>query len=214
MVFTLFGFNYIFDLKTYQMLLLASSLGLYLRLVLSVVTHQVWLKNYSQYLIFSLLPITGYIITSVISTNIALSLGMVGALSIVRFRTPVKNPSELVAYFCLVTIGIVVNVDPNIALNFMIFVTLIVMATELFIYLSKRLKLNPFNIEENNLYYFSLSTNQRIDSIEESKFLFHKSYDENFMYQFKSNNIEDLEEIKRNVEESKIISYSFDAPTE
>tara|TARA_Y100000816_G_C26103658_1_gene585654 strand:+ start:288 stop:878 length:591 start_codon:yes stop_codon:yes gene_type:complete len=196
------------------MLLLASSLGLYLRLVLSVVTHQVWLKNYSQYLIFSLLPITGYIITSVISTNIALSLGMVGALSIVRFRTPVKNPSELVAYFCLVTIGIVVNVDPNIALNFMIFVTLIVMATELFIYLSKRLKLNPFNIEENNLYYFSLSTNQRIDSIEESKFLFHKSYDENFMYQFKSNNIEDLEEIKRNVEESKIISYSFDAPTE
>ena len=111
-------------------------------------------KNYSQYLIFSLLPITGYIITSVISTNIALSLGMVGALSIVRFRTPVKNPSELVAYFCLVTIGIVVNVDPNIALNFMIFVTLIVMATELFIYLSKRLKLNPFNIEENNLYYF------------------------------------------------------------
>ena len=196
------------------MLLLASSLGLYLRLVLSVVTHQVWLKNYSQFLIFSLLPITGYIITSVISTNIALSLGMVGALSIVRFRTPVKNPSELVAYFCLVTIGIVVNVDPNIALNFMIFVTLIVMATELFIYLSKRLKLNPFNIEENNLYYFSLSTNQRIDSIEESKFLFHKSYDENFMYQFKSNNIEDLEEIKRNVEESKIISYSFDAPTE
>ena len=196
------------------MLLLASSLGLYLRLVLSVVTHQVWLKNYSQYLIFSLLPITGYIITSVISTNIALSLGMVGALSIVRFRTPVKNPSELVAYFCLVTIGIVVNVDPNIALNFMIFVTLIVMATELFIYLCKRLKLNPFNIEENNLYYFSLSTNQRIDSIEESKFLFHKSYDENFMYQFKSNNIEDLEEIKRNVEESKIISYSFDAPTE
>ena len=196
------------------MLLLASSLGLYLRLVLSVVTHQVWLKNYSQYLIFSLLPITGYIITSVISTNIALSLGMVGALSIVRFRTPVKNPSELVAYFCLVTIGIVVNVDPNIAVNFMIFVTLIVMATELFIYLSKRLKLNPFNLEENNLYYFSLSANQRIDSIEESKFLFHKSYDENFMYQFKSNNIEDLEEIKRNVEESKIISYSFDAPTE
>ena len=95
----------------------------------------------------------------------------------------------------------------------MIFVTLIVMATELFIYLSKRLKLNPFNIEENNLYYFSLNTNQRIDSIEESKFLFHKSYDENFMYQFKSNNIEDLEEIKRNIEESKIISYSFDAPT-
>ena len=45
---------------------------------------------------------------------------MVGALSIVRFRTPVKNPSELAIYFCLITIGIVVNVNPNIAVNFMV----------------------------------------------------------------------------------------------
>ena len=46
---------------------------------------------------------------------------MVGALSIVRFRTPVKNPFELVSYFILITVGIVVNVDKNIAFNFVIF---------------------------------------------------------------------------------------------
>ena len=57
---------------------------------------------------------------------------MVGALSIVRFRTPVKNPSELVIYFCLITLGIVINVNPNTAFNFMIFVTFIVIATEVF----------------------------------------------------------------------------------
>ena len=78
-------------------------------------------KNYSQILVFTLLPVTGYLITSVISNNIALSLGMVGALSIVRFRTPVKNPSELVTYFILITIGIVVNVDGNLAINFTLF---------------------------------------------------------------------------------------------
>ena len=54
----------------------------------------------------------------VISSSIALSLGMVGALSIVRFRTPVKNPIELVMYFLLITMGIVTNVDPNLTLNF------------------------------------------------------------------------------------------------
>ena len=63
----------------------------------------------------------GYLITEVISSNIALSLGMVGALSIVRFRTPVKSPLELVNYFMLITIGIVLNANPNYAINFCIY---------------------------------------------------------------------------------------------
>ena len=71
----------------------------------------------------------GYMITSVISNNIALSLGMVGALSIVRFRTPVKNPSELVIYFILITLGIVVNVNGNLAINFVLFITIISVLT-------------------------------------------------------------------------------------
>ena len=56
---------------------------------------------------------TGYLITSIISSNIALSLGMVGALSIIRFRTPVKNPAELVYYFMLIT-WIVLNVNKTL----------------------------------------------------------------------------------------------------
>ena len=39
-----------------------------------------------------------YIITLSISDNLALSLGMIGALSIVRFRNPVKNPLEIIIY--------------------------------------------------------------------------------------------------------------------
>ena len=52
------------------------------------------------------LPIITYVITNTISNNIALSLGMIGALSIVRFRHPVKSPLELVIYFALITVGI------------------------------------------------------------------------------------------------------------
>jgi len=212
MIYTIFGFDYLFNIETYQMLLLAASLGLYLRLLLSLITHQYWLRNYSQYLVFLLLPITGYLITSVISTNIALSLGMVGALSIVRFRTPVKNPSELAIYFCLITIGIVVNVNPNIAVNFMVFVTFIVVVTELFIIISKRFGINPFNYNSEENYYLSVSTKLENKDIHQIDELLHISFEENFLYRFKSNNKDKILEIKKMFNNESIISYSFDAP--
>ena len=56
---------------------------------------QNWIKTFSQTATLIFLPIITYTITSVISGNIALSLGMVGALSIIRFRNPVRSPFEL-----------------------------------------------------------------------------------------------------------------------
>lgn len=56
----------------------------------------------------SLVAIT-MIITLIIMTisgNLVLSLGMVGALSIVRFRTPIKDPVDLVFIFWAITAGI------------------------------------------------------------------------------------------------------------
>ena len=45
-------------------------------------------------------------VTLTISTNIVISLGMVGALSIVRFRTAVKDPLDLLYLFWAITTGI------------------------------------------------------------------------------------------------------------
>jgi hypothetical protein len=56
----------------------------------------------------SLIAIT-MVITLVIMTisgNLILSLGMVGALSIVRFRTPIKDPVDLVFIFWAISVGI------------------------------------------------------------------------------------------------------------
>ena len=53
---------------------------------------QKWIKTVAQTATLCVLPVLTYIITNVISGNIALSLGMVGALSIVRFRNPVRSP--------------------------------------------------------------------------------------------------------------------------
>ena len=56
------------------------------------------------------LVLTGLVVTLVvlpISSNIALSLGMVGALSIVRFRTAIKDPKDIVFTFWTITVGII-----------------------------------------------------------------------------------------------------------
>ena len=48
-------------------------------------------------------------VTLAISTNIVISLGMVGALSIVRFRTAIKDPLDLLYLFWAITTGITVG---------------------------------------------------------------------------------------------------------
>ncbi|MDO5416490.1 MAG: DUF4956 domain-containing protein [Lachnospiraceae bacterium] len=48
-------------------------------------------------------------VTLAISTNVVISLGMVGALSIVRFRTAVKDPMDLLYLFWAITSGITVG---------------------------------------------------------------------------------------------------------
>lgn len=50
--------------------------------------------------------LTTVLIISVVKSQLALSLGMVGALSIVRFRTPVKEPEELAYLFLALAIGV------------------------------------------------------------------------------------------------------------
>ena len=56
------------------------------------------------------LVLTGLVVNLVvlpISSNIALSLGMVGALSIVRFRTAIKDPADIVFTFWAIAVGII-----------------------------------------------------------------------------------------------------------
>lgn len=50
--------------------------------------------------------VTAMIIIAV-NSNLVLSLGMVGALSIVRFRTPIKDPTDLIFLFWAAAVGIV-----------------------------------------------------------------------------------------------------------
>jgi len=56
--------------------------------------------------VFVLVSLTTMIIITIVKGSLALSLGLVGALSIVRFRTAIKEPEELAYFFMVISIGL------------------------------------------------------------------------------------------------------------
>jgi hypothetical protein len=81
------------------------------------------------------LPVITLLITISISQNFYLALGMIGALSIVRFRTPVRNPYDLILYFYLITVGITIGVKLEYAFLLFIFMLLAPIFIELASYI-------------------------------------------------------------------------------
>lgn len=88
-------------------------LNVVLAMVLSQIVYSVFVKFGNTFSsrrqfgkIFLLVTVSTTIIISIIQASLALSLGLVGALSIVRFRTAIKEPEELAYTFFAITLGI------------------------------------------------------------------------------------------------------------
>ena len=56
--------------------------------------------------ILPLIALATLLVITIIKSSLALSLGLVGAMSIVRFRTPIKEPEELAYLFVAIGIGL------------------------------------------------------------------------------------------------------------
>ena len=65
--------------------------------------------------VFPFIALTTILIITVVKSSLALSLGLVGALSIVRFRTPIKEPEELAYLFMTIAIGLGLGADQIMA---------------------------------------------------------------------------------------------------
>lgn len=63
---------------------------------------------------FLLLTLTTTLIISIVKSSLALSLGLVGALSIVRFRAAIKEPEELAYLFLAISIGLGLGADQTL----------------------------------------------------------------------------------------------------
>ena len=98
-------------------LLLSLALGTVLALVLRWHFERFGstLSNRSEFAqVFPLIVLTTVLIITVVKSSLALSLGLVGALSIVRFRTPIKEPEELAYLFVAIATGLGLGADQHV----------------------------------------------------------------------------------------------------
>ena len=95
--------------------------------------------------VFPLIVLVTTLIISVVKSSLALSLGLVGALSIVRFRTPIKEPEELAYLFTALAIGLGFGADQRIAT--------VVAAVFIMSVLIARSRMKKKTNDDHNLYF-------------------------------------------------------------
>jgi len=202
-----------FDVIFHALLCMLS--GLAIRVSLSL-THQKWVSTYHHTLSYILLPLITFIVTKVISGNIALSLGMIGALSIVRFRNPVKNPFELVIFFALITIGISMSV--SFAKYGLLLTGGIVFSIFAAFFLEKifsKFNLHIFSLsfdEGNNSNFLEITSSAEIKELHSNPYLLQMAFDKSsneYHYKFSSRNKSQIDNIIPSINNSTIKYFEY-----
>jgi hypothetical protein len=182
--------------------------GLSIRIMLSLV-KQKWASTYHHTMSYTLLPVITFVITKVITGNIALSLGMIGALSIVRFRNPVKNPFELVMFFALITIGISMSVNMAFGLLLAVVINITILASYFVEILAKKMNFHIFSFsfeEGNSNNIIEIQSNQEIEELLSNKLLLQYISDKklkDFHYRLASKSRKDIEKIHKDANDFK-----------
>ena len=166
-------------------------------------------------MIIPLLSNITFLVILIVKSSLAFSLGLVGALSVIRFRTPVKEPEDLAFLFFAIAIGIGYGAMQIFSTS-IIFLILIVI---IWFFLSKRDKTNgknfnliiETNLEKNEEYFDQIlkilkeySLDAEIVKIEKSESFV------NLFYKVSFEQIADLKNMISNLEkEFKGIKFSI-----
>jgi len=186
-------------------LILLISSGLILRYSLTL-TGQAWAKSHAQTVAFMVLPVITYVITKTIAGNIALSLGMIGALSIVRFRHPVKSALELIMYFDLITIGIATSVRTKWAIQLILCTVAIIVATKIVQKIYQKFGKSFYNLSFNEgiaLNSIEVFAKKKIDLIESDNnltSLYNDTIQGEVVYRLTFDNKNQLNSFKKKIE--------------
>ena len=173
-----------------------------------IYTGQLWAKSHAQTVSFLVLPMITFVITNTIANNIALSLGMIGALSIVRFRHPVKSPLELIMYFALITVGIATSVRTKWAIQLIVVTVLIILLVKFFQILSKKYGKSFYNMSFNegvSTNTLEITAKEKIDLIEKNDFLissFNDLDEKKAIYILNFENKKELQKFKDSLEKT------------
>ena len=107
---------------------------------------------------------------------------MIGALSIVRFRNPVKNPFELVIFFSLLTIGIIASVSIKLLVMFLAFKIIVIFGIKMFDKILSSVGLNLFQSsfdDGNEIYIMDVESRKKINNISNYSNLIYFNFDKN-----------------------------------
>lgn len=116
--------------EIFLVLAIATVLSLYIYFIYKVLTRKTFYNKTFNISLAALALITAGIILT-IQSSIVVSLGMVGALSIVRFRTAIKDPMDLVFLFWSISVGIICGARLYvIAVILCVFVTVVLFALD------------------------------------------------------------------------------------
>ena len=134
---------------------------------LLVVTYRKFGRTISNRVKFSnnfiMITATTMVIITIVKSSLALSLGLVGALSIVRFRAAIKEPEELAYLFLCIAIGLGLGAQQrSITIIGAIVILVIILATSLS---AKKIKNSP------NLYLNIKNESKKILLTEITKIL-------------------------------------------
>ena len=187
--------------------------GLIIRTCL-VIVGQSWSKTYHYLGTYILLPNIAYVVTTVIANNIALSLGMIGALSIVRFRHPVRSHFELTMFFALITLGIAAGVNIKFAILLLSIIIITIFGIEIIQKVAEKFGLNLYQLsfsEGISNYIVELSSSEKIDEIDSNDNLinsFFSKSDKQWEYKLVFKSKKEMDDFVNKISgNSKIITY-------
>tara|TARA_B100000795_G_scaffold266930_1_gene250900 strand:- start:207 stop:896 length:690 start_codon:yes stop_codon:yes gene_type:complete len=103
--------------------------------------------------IFVPIAMTTMVIITIVKSSLALSLGLVGALSIVRFRAAIKEPEELVYLFICIAIGLGYGANQ---INVTIIGFLMIIVAVAFT------RKSAFKVEKSNVMYLTISKKSKV----------------------------------------------------
>ncbi len=162
------------------LMLISSSMGFLILLVHGTFFRYLLYKNFI--FVSLILPVMVLLVTKVIATNLYLSLGMIGALSIVRYRTPVKSQYELALYFSFICIGIIIGVNLSYAVYAFVFLSAVPIIYKLILTAFKRFEwYEPLNTSSENTSMNIFLENSEVEKIlsDKTAIKFLKDLDQN-----------------------------------
>tara|TARA_B100000029_G_C17584464_1_gene960715 strand:- start:1023 stop:1661 length:639 start_codon:yes stop_codon:yes gene_type:complete len=196
------------NLEFLLLVVLSLICGLGVRFSLSF-AKQMWATTYHHTMSYALLPPITMIITTLIAGNLALSLGMIGALSIVRFRNPVKSPLELVIFFALITIGIGMSVNVKLGVLMTLVTISVILGAKIFENISKKRGKSLFSLsfeEGSNVNIMEVKSLSPIQILDESKHLVQSFAIKNptsYNYRLILSDKNETKDLKKSIEEKE-----------